>query len=605
MGRVFKQSLITLFFIGQLAAVWALNHNWVVEHARTREEAIRQFGFYLDESSEACRVDFKHESPRLIDPKLNHILPIIASMGASVTVVDFNGDGWMDFYVVTSREGGKNRLYRNNGDGTFTDVAGQMGIADLNQPGTGVCQGAVWGDFDNDGYEDLLVYKWGKPELFRNVGGKRFERVTDKAGLPAWVNANSACWLDYDGDGKLDLFIAGYWPDDVDLWNLPDTKMMPESFEYAKNGGRKYLLRNKGDGTFEDVTEKVGIKSTRWTLAVQAADLSGSGYPDIVLANDYGVSEFFHNIAGKNGREFEEIGGKIEIGKTPKSGMNVSMGDVYNNGALAIYISNISAPGNLVQGNNLWKPESHKPGEAPQYLNAADRDAANVYDGGWSWGAQFGDLNNDGLIDLYLTNGYISAGKESYWFDYGKIAGGHRSIISDAANWPPIKDRSLSGYEQKHVWVNRGGRFANVATSVGVKDLYDGRSVALVDLFNRGVLDVLVANQNGPLLIYKNTVKEGRDWAQFDLKGTKSNRSAIGALVRVFWKMKGADHTQEQVQVVSGGNGYAAQNMRPLHFGLGEGATIEKVVIQWPSGQKQTIASPRVNIRHSIEEPVK
>src|SRR5262249_21144160 len=125
------------------------------------------------------------------------------------------------------------------------------------------------------------------------------------------------------------------------------------------------------------------------------------------------------------------------------------------------------------------------------------------------------------------------------------------------------------------------------------------------DLFNRGVLDVVVANQNGPLLLYKNTVVPGRDWAQFRLKGTKSNRSAIGALVRVFWTMKGADRTYEQVQVVSGGNGYPAPNMRRLHFGLGEDAKIEKVVIQWPSGQEQTLSAPKSNIIHTIEEPTK
>jgi enediyne biosynthesis protein E4 len=600
MGRTFKQSLITLFFIGQLVAVWALNRDWGKEPDSNRNEALPKYGFYLDESAQKCGIDFKHESPTQLDKKLEHILPIIASMGASVTVVDFNRDGWPDFYVVTSIEGGKNRLYRNNKDGTFTDVAEQMGIADLNRPGTGVCQGAVWGDFDNDGYEDLLVYKWGKPELFRNDGGKRFVSVTDKSGLPAWINANSACWLDYDGDGKLDLFIAGYWGDDVDLWNLKTEKMMPDSFKYANNGGRKYLLRNVGSGTFEDVTKKVGIRSTRWTLGVQAADLCGSGYPDIVLANDYGPSEFFRNRAGKDGREFVEEGEKTGIAETPKSGMNVSFGDIYNDDNLAIYITNITEPGNLVQGNNLWVPQPHKPGEAPKYINAANQ--AKVELGGWSWGAQFGDLNNDGRLDLYLTNGYISAGKESYWFDFGIIAGAHKSIITDAHKWPTIGNRSLSGYQQKCVWWNRGGEFADIATSVGVKDRYDGRSVAMADLFNRGVLDVLVANQNGPLLLYKNTVKEGRDQVHFELEGTKRNRSAIGALVRVFWTMKGADHTQEQVQVVSGGNGYAAQNMRRLHYGLGENAKIEKVVIQWPSGHTQTLESPKVNMLHKVQE---
>jgi hypothetical protein len=462
----------------------------------------------------------------------------------------------------------------------------------------------VWGDFDNDGYEDLLVYKWGKPELFRNKQGKGFERVTEKAGLPRWVNANSAIWLDFDRDGKLDLFIAGYWADNVNLSKLDTTKIMPESFEFAENGGRKYLLRNKGDGTFEDVTEKMGITSTRWTLGLQAADLCGSGYPDIVMANDYGVSEFLCN---RKGERFEEIGAQARtgIGAKPKSGMNVSFGDFRNVGEMSIYISNITEPGNLPQGNNLWMPQAHKKGDPPHYLETAEQ--FKVHLGGWSWGAQFGDLDNDGWLDLYLTNGYISADPvKSYWYDYGLIAGGLKGLIIDAALWPAIKDRSLSGYQTKCLWKNlRGGRFQNVVGAVGVKDRYDGRSVVMADLFNRGVLDVVVANQNAPLLLYKNTVVPGRDWIQFRLKGTTSNRSAIGALVRVFWTMKGENRTLEQVQVVSGGNGYAAQNMRRLHFGLGEDAKIEKVVIQWPSGHAQTLSTPKLNILHTIEEPGK
>ena len=144
-------------------------------------------------------------------------------------------------------------------DGTFKDVAEEVGLADLNREGTGVCMGAVWGDYDNDGYEDVLVYKWGRPVLYHNDGGKHFTPVPqEKSGLPDWMNANSALWFDYDRDGKLDLFIAGYWRDDLDLWHLHDGKVMPDSFEYATNGGSKHLLHNNGDGTFTDVTEEDG-----------------------------------------------------------------------------------------------------------------------------------------------------------------------------------------------------------------------------------------------------------------------------------------------------------------------------------------------------------
>src|SRR5262249_39264366 len=157
------------------------------------------------ESAANAGITFRHTAPTL-DDKLRHIMPQVASMGAAVSVVDYDRDGWADIYVTNSGEGSRNALYRNLGDGRFRDVAPELGIADVNALGTGVSTGAVWGDYDNDGYEDLFLYKWGRPELFHNDAGKHFSRVSEQAGLPAWVNANTATWLDYDGDGKLDLF---------------------------------------------------------------------------------------------------------------------------------------------------------------------------------------------------------------------------------------------------------------------------------------------------------------------------------------------------------------------------------------------------------------
>jgi enediyne biosynthesis protein E4 len=555
------------------------------------KEALAHHGFYLEEVSRSAGINFMHQAPTL-DHKLDHIMPQVASMGAAVSIVDFDRDGWPDIYVTNSGEGSKNALYRNQHDGTFKDVAAEMGIADVNQPGTGVSMGAVWGDYDNDGYEDLFLYKWGRPELFHNDQGHGFTRVTDQAGLPPWLNANTAIWLDYDGDGLLDLFIGGYYSEKIDLWHLADTRMMPESFEYAKNGGRKYLLHNLGGGKFEDVTEKAGIDSRRWTLAATAADLRGTGHPDLFIANDYGISELYFN----DGKRFHDVGEQTGVGFAPKSGMNAAFGDIFNRRAYAIYVSNISEDGVLIQGNNLWVPKEGTSGDTLHYENLA-RDLG-VELGGWSFGAQFGDLNNDGTLDLYLTNGYVSLDRSrSYWYDFSKVAGGNTLIIGDAKNWPAMEGRSLSGYQHKHVWMNDGaGKFIDVAQSVGVTDTYDGRSVALVDLWNRGVLDVVAANQRGPLLIYKNTVTPGNQWIEFDLEGTSSNRSAIGAQVTLFW------NGQQQVQEVSGGSGFCAQNQRRLHFGLGKNAKIEKAVIRWPSGKVQTVESPAVNQAHKIKE---
>ena len=555
--------------------------------------AVARYGFRFQESAKAAGIDFTHTAATF-DPKLQHIMPQVSSMGAAVSIVDFDRDGWPDIYVVNSGEGSHNALYRNLGNGTFRDVAAEVGLADVNQPGTGVSTGAVWGDYDNDGYEDVLIYKWGKPELFHNEGGKHFTRVTEQAGLPAWVNANSAIWFDYDRDGKLDLFLAGYYPEDVDLWHLKNTRMMPDSFEYARNGGRKFLFHNLGGGRFEEVSARMGIDSRRWALAAVAADLRGTGYPDLFVANDYGVSEVYFN---EGGRHFREAGKETGIGAAPKSGMNAAVGDVLNQGRFGIYVSNISEEGVLVQGNNLWMPQAGTSGAHIRYDNMAT--AMGVDMGGWSFGAQFGDLNNDGFLDLYAVNGNVSLDRNrSYWYDYSKVAGGNQAIISDAANWPPLDGRSLSGFQQKRVWINDGaGQFKEVAQLIGVTDIYDGRSIALADFGNRGVLDAVVANERGPLLLYRNTVTPGNRWIEFELEGSASNRSAIGAQAKVFW------NGQQQVQEVSGGSGFCAQNQRRLHFGLGQVTAIDRVEIRWPSGKTQTIAAPELNRIHKVVEP--
>ena len=588
--------LVAVLFVGLLATPI------VIKRIAARREtgksklnvtaALSRYGLYFQEVAKASGIDFVHHAPTL-DQKLNHIMPQVASMGAGASIVDYDRDGWQDIYLTNSGEGSKNSLYRNLGNGTFKDVAGELGIADLNQVGTGVSMGAVWGDYDNDGYEDLFLYKWGRPELFHNDGGRHFTRVTDQAGLPAWVNANTAIWFDYDGDGLLDLFLGGYYSEDVDLWHLQTTRMMPESFEYAKNGGRKYLFHNLGNGKFEEVSAKLGINSRRWALAASAADLRGSGHQDLFVANDYGVSELYFN----DGKQFHEVGQQTGVGFAPKSGMTAAFGDVLNQGKYAVYVSNISEDGVLIQGNNLWVPQEGTSGDGLRYENLAR--ALGVEMGGWSWGMQFGDLNNDGTLDVYLTNGYVSADRnKSYWYDFSKVAGGNSTIIGDAKNWPAMEGRSLSGYQQKRVWLNDGaGKFNDVAQAVGATDTYDGRSVVFADLWNRGVLDVVVTNQRGPLLIYKNTVAPENNWIDFELEGTASNRSALGAEVKLFWSGR------QQVQTVSGGSGFCAENQRRLHFGLGRNAQVEKAVIRWSSGKVQTIDKPSVGQLNKIKEP--
>ena len=559
--------------------------------AMTRENVMDKFGFYLQDVTLQSGVNFIHHSTKL-DPRIDPILPQIASLGASVSVCDFDNDGWNDFYVTNSCFGYKNALYHNQKDGTFSDVAESMGVADLNKEDSGVSMGAVWADYDNDGYEDLFVYKWGKPELFKNEGGKHFTNVTEKSGLPGWINSNTAIWFDYNSDGYVDLFIGGYFREDIDLWHLKSTNILTESFEYSQNGGRNYLFKNTGKGTFIDVTAETGLTSTRWTLAAGTADIDGDGFPELFIANDYGINEFYFNEKGK---KFVEEGESTLIGLSPKSGMNVSFGDIYNKGQFGIYVSNITEAGILLQGNNFWVPIGEK--DKTLYANMAQQ--AGIEDGGWSYGVQFGDLNNDGFLDMYLANGYISGKKgTSYWYDYSKVTSGNRTIISDIKNWPPMKGRSQSGFQQNRIWLNDGsGHFNDVSKYVADNESLDSRSIAMADLWNRGVLDIIVANQNNSLLVLKNNVNIKNHWIAFELEGTHSNKSAVGATVELFWDSK------SQLQVISGGIGFSSQNQRRLQFGLGESSKIDKAVITWPDGKHQVVQNPEADHMIKIREP--
>ena len=544
-------------------------------------------GFILRDETKAAGITFVHHRPTF-DPKIANIEPHVAALGASVSVADFDGDGWPDLYFTNSRFGEPNALYRNRHDGTFEEVAASAGLADLNREGEGVSMGAVWGDFDNDGREDVLVYRYGYLALFKNIDGKHFKDVTERAGLHRWMNSNGAIWLDYDRDGLLDLYVTGYFRPDVDLWHLTTTRIMHNSFEFATNGGGNLLFHNLGNGKFEDVTDKLGVRSSRWSLAAASADFNGDGWPDIYVANDYGPEELYLN---DHGRRF--ILTKAGLESESKSGMSVALGDAFNRGRLDAFVTNISERGYLFQNNNLRLNQMR---EANRFRNVAE---GAVADAGWAWGAQFGDLNNDGANELFVANGFISADREkSYWYAMSKIAGANGRLFEDANSWPAFGSASLSGYERSRVYLNRGvAGWVDVAKTVGVTDDYDGRAVALADLSNRGAVDVIVANQNQPAILYRDYPDSTNHWLELKLVGTRSNRSAIGAEV----VLEAPDLTQRRV--VDGGSGFASQNDRRLHFGLGRREWVDRIVIHWPSGSEQVVARPPIDRIVTITEP--
>lgn len=597
-NNVLSQIIVTVLFVLMLFVPFGIEkvNQWTdVELSSNREDVLNRYGFFLNDATEQVGLDFKHQRAT-VDDELNHILPQISSVGASVTISDVNKDGFSDIYLTSSEFGTQNALFLNMGDGTLTEAAEEFGIAAMSDEEVGAAMGSIWGDVNNDGYEDLFIFRWGKPELFLNIGGTGFTNITDNSGLPDHVNANTALWIDYNRDGLLDLFIGGYYHEDVDLFNLDDTRMMPDSYEYATNGGLNYLFENKGDGMFEDVSEKTGLQETRkWTLASSSADINESGYPDLVLANDYGVDEVLIN---QDGERFINIGEDAGPGFTPKSGMSVDFGDILNQGNYSIYITNISEAGVLMQGNNLWVPaRTSGSGTDLSFRNLAGNMGVEI--GEWGYSGKFIDFNSDGYLDIYVANGYVSDEPETdYWYDYARVVGGNRNIIIDAKNWPAMNNRTFSGYQTNKIWLNDGaGRFREVAGSVGGALALDSRSISEIDLLKNGALDFVVANQNQHAVFFQNTLAEETNWVGFELEGTKSNRSAIGASIKLYWG--DGNITKKRV---SGGEAFSSQGQRAVHFGVGNFTEVDKAEIQWPSGVFQVVESPEINRYHSIKE---
>lgn len=580
-----------------LVYTWSQGRS-VAEHAATHgaDSAPGWNGVRFREVAGASGISFRHQ-PTRVDPKVANLAPHLIAVGAAVSVVDADVDGLPDLYAVTSADHQPNALWRNQGDGSFEDVAARAGVADLNRDGHGASMGSTWADIDNDGDPDAYLYKWGHPQLLRNdlgAGGElAFTDITEVAGVDRWMSSHGATFLDRDLDGDLDLYVTGYFPEEHDLWDLKSTRIMHDSFEFSHNGGKNYLYDGDGRGGFVDVTDAAGLDSTLWTYAVVAADFDRDGWPDLYVANDYGPEELLRN---RDGRTFARVDG-IGLEKESKSGMCVTLGDVSNEARPAVYVTNISKAGYLFQGNNLRVSELDEGRGMEQIAKG------QVADCGWAWGAQFGDLDNNGYQDLVVVNGFISASKErDYWYQMSKIGLANEAVIVDAAKWPPLDDRSLSGYERTRVLLNLTGdesSFVEVGLRVGVSDLNDGRAVARLDLDDDGLLDLVVANQNGPLLLYRNETDNHAAWVGFRLQGTQSNRDALGAEVIVTFR------EGRQLQIVTAACGFSSQNDRRLHFGLGKDPGDFQVHVRWPSGITQDLSGLAPGQYHTLMEPAR
>jgi hypothetical protein len=572
----------------------------------------------------------------LLGTAFTNIMPWLCSVGAAVAAADYDNDGYPDLYVVNSGRSDRNHLFHNRGDGTFeevTDIAG-VGCTNVN----GGCMHAIWGDVDNDGYLDLYVLKWGESNtLYLNRGDGTFTNVSHQAGVDYWGYANAATFLDYDRDGFLDILVCNYFAEEIkdprtgktvrnDLWNPVSTHVMHETFTHASNGGHKVLYHNRGDGTFEDVTEKAGINTTFWTLAVGAGDLNNDGWPDLYIANDFGPDEVYLNTGATECpprfRRMVDPRGHPGIGNDWWKGMNVDMADVNNDGYLDIYVSNIfERRYKTDEGNMLWLncADAQCPG-GRGFRNIAK--ASGTMDGGWGWGCKFADFNNDGLLDIYAVNGFVTGSPDrNYWFQIQEMVTQTKNQTADARDWPTMGDRDLSGHDHKRLFVQvhprvgegapRDPQFKETGESAGVADTHNGRGIAVADFNLDGALDMYVANQGGPSCYYINTSFRGKQPAGFlrvllvgrpdspvqaGERSLASTPNAVGGRVTI--------HTARGIQMreVQGGMGFASQSEYALHFGVSDQAAVDRITVQWPNSRVQEItgADARALLNHHV-----
>jgi tetratricopeptide (TPR) repeat protein len=506
------------------------------------------------------------------------------ALGASVASSDYNRDGFEDLFVTDSKEDGLNRLYRNNGDFTFSEVAQEAGVAEGNDANNASAN-ALWFDFNNNGYPDLLVVRFGHNLLFENQCDGTFRDVTARAGLGSqYMNCIAAIAFDYDLDGDLDLFLGSYFQP-IDIFNPETPRFFPENFETANNGGGVNVYKNNGDGTFSDVTEQAGFDLSGWTLDLGHADMDHDGDDDLFVAADFGTDRLFINNG--NGT-FSDVT-KTAIGFDTKKGMNVDWGDFDNDGLFDVYITNITDD-YMREGNFLWRNNGDG-----TFSDVARE--TGTYSTGWGWAGKFFDYDNDGWLDLYVVNGWVSAGEENYIIDIFKLIIQPDLDMTDARIWPPMGNKTLSGYQKNVLFHNQGGDlFKNEASRHGLDSPLDARGVAVVDFDNDGRLDMFISNANAEPLLVRNVQPTGAHWIQFLLEGVRTNRDAVGARASIIV------NGQKRLSYVNGGNGFASQSTHRIHFGLGDATEIERLEIEWPSGNKQEFALLEVDHIYRIVE---
>jgi enediyne biosynthesis protein E4 len=502
---------------------------------------------------------------------------LLETTGCGVAFYDYDNDGWLDIFLVNgSRLEGfaagqapSNHLFKNNRDGTFTDVTAKAGLTH-----SGWGQAVCIGDYDNDGIDDLFVTYFGKNVLYRNRGDGTFTDVSEKAGISGdpkrW---NTGCaFVDYDRDGKLDLFVANYI--DMDLATAPVPESGPCLYKGVMvacgppglNGGKNILFHNNGNGTFTDVSERSGILKANGTygLGVLTADLDNDGWPDIYVANDSTPSLFYQN---KHDGTFVEIGldsgCALSADGKPQAGMGISAGDYDLDGNLDLVKTNFAGDTPSLYRNlgGATFEDATFPaglGRHTQYLG---------------WGCGFFDMENDGWPDILICNGHV---------------------------YPEVEQlRTEVGYaQQKLLYRNlRNGRFEEVTDQggPGITTPVAARGCAFGDFDNDGDIDMVVNTINGPPQLLRCDSHSGNNWLKVRTIGTKSNRSGIGARIRCVTRVPEEEKPHSQIDEVRSGGGYFSQNDMRIHFGLGKAPKVELLEIRWPSGAVDSLKDVKPN----------